>query len=284
VSGRLTIRRRGSTEAVLDVEGFTADRLAALSASEAARLPVWQGRRRAELGDFFDVREDRLQAAQSASGGGAVVVVEGDLTAVSGLGAGMGGGELIIDGDAGARVGAGMTGGSITVRGSVGDDAAMAMAGGLLCVEGNAGARLAAASPGAARGMSGGEVIVHGSAGAEVAARARRGLVVVGRNTGPEPGRAMIAGTLVVFGAVGAPAGIGNKRGSIVAGGPIEVPPTYRYACTYFPPYVRLLMTYLSRAYGLGQAHAALGSAFRRYCGDVGIPGRGEILERVPNG
>jgi formylmethanofuran dehydrogenase subunit C len=273
VSGRRTIALRGGLDARLDVEGLAPDRMASLSAADVARLPVWQGRRRAELGEFFDV-----------SGSGPVVVVEGDLATVDGLGAGMAGGEMIIVGDVGARVGASMKGGSITVRGSVGDDAAMAMAGGLLCVERNAGARLAAALPGAARGMSGGEVIVHGSTGTDTAARARRGLVVVGRDTGPEPGRAMIAGTLVVFGAAGALPGIGNKRGSIIAGGHIEVPPTYRYACTYFPPYVRLLMTYLSRTYGLGQAHAALGSSYRRYCGDAGIPGRGEILERVTDG
>jgi formylmethanofuran dehydrogenase subunit C len=270
VSAHLTLALRGPLDSSLDVEGLTADRLAALSSSDVARLPVWQGRQRAELGDFFAV-----------SGGGPAVVVEGDLSAVDGLGAGMSRGEMLIAGDAGARVGAGMTGGSITVRGSVGDEAAVAMAGGLLCVERNAGARLAAALPGAARGMSGGEVVVHGSAGAEAAARARRGLVVVGRDTGIEPGRAMIAGTLVVFGAAGAHPGIGNKRGSIIAAGPIDVPASYRYACTYFPSYVRMLMTYLSRTYGLGQAHAALGSPYRRYCGDAGIPGRGEILERV---
>jgi formylmethanofuran dehydrogenase subunit C len=270
VSGQRTLALRRPLDSSLDVDGVTADRLASLSSSEVARLTVWQGRRRAELGDFFDV-----------SGEGPAVVVEGDLSAVDGLGAGMTGGEMIIAGDAGARVGAGMTGGSITVRGSVGDEAALAMAGGLLCVERNAGARLAAALPGASRGMSGGEVIVHGSTGADVAARARRGLVVVGRDTGAEPGRAMIAGTLVIFGATGPVPGAGNKRGSIIAAGPIDVPATYRYACTYFPPYVRLLMTYLSRTYGLGQAHAVLGSPYRRYCGDAGIPGRGEILERV---
>jgi formylmethanofuran dehydrogenase subunit C len=281
VSAQLTIALRAPLDSSIEVDGLTADRLASLAPSDVARLPVWQGRHRAELGDFFDVRGDRFQAAQSASGGGAVVVVEGDLSAVDGLGAGMTSGEMIIAGDAGARVGAGMTGGSITVRGSIGDDGAVAMAGGLLCIERNAGARLAAALPGASRGMSGGEVIVHGSAGAEVAARARRGLVVVGRGTGAEPGRAMIAGTLVVFGAAGPYPGIGNKRGSIIAAGDIDIPATYRYACTYFPSYVRMLMTYLSRTYGLGQAHAVLGSPYRRYCGDVGIPGRGEILERV---
>jgi formylmethanofuran dehydrogenase subunit C len=160
--------------------------------------------------------------------------VEGALAQVNGLGAGMAGGELVIDGDAGRRAGAGMTGG---------------------------------------------EIIVMGSAGAEVAARARRGLVVAAGEVGADAARAMIAGTLVVFGRTGARSGRGSRRGSIVALGGIDVPVAYWCACTYEPPHVRLMLTYLRRRYGLRVDERMVSGRYRRYCGDAGNPGRGEILE-----
>jgi formylmethanofuran dehydrogenase subunit C len=172
-----------------------------------------------------------------------------------------------------------LAGGELLVDGSVGDDVARAMRGGTLVVRGNAGDRLAAPAPGAASGMSGGEIVVTGSVGREVAARVRRGLVVVGGDAGDDAARAIIAGTLVVFGRTGANPGRGSKRGSIVAAGHIRVPATYREACTYRPPHVRLTMTYLRRRYGLPADERLAGGLYRRYCGDAGDPGKGEILE-----
>ena len=91
----------------------------------------------------------------------------------------------------------------------------------------------------------------------------------------------MIAGSLVVLGSCGEGAGRGSKRGSLVACGAISVPTTYRYACTYQPPHIRMTLLYLVRRHGLAIDAAVIEIAFRRYCGDVGDPGKGEILERV---
>jgi formylmethanofuran dehydrogenase subunit C len=140
------------------------------------------------------------------------------------------------------------------------------------------GDRLGAATAGAAKGMHGGEIVVRGSAGAEAGARARRGLIVVGGDTGPNAARAMIAGTLLVLGRTGPGAGLQNKRGSIVAVGPVDVPPTYRYACTYQPPHLRLTFTYLRRRHDVAVDARVLDGRWRRYTGDAGEPGRGEIL------
>ena len=247
---RLVLRQ--SPPEPLTVDGLTADRLAALEVGAVARMPAWAGRRQAELGDFFAV-------ARSSS---TTVQIDGDLSHVRGLAAGMSGGEMIVEGN-------------------VGDDVAVGMSGGTLIIRGDAGDRLAAVPPGAATGLTGGEVVVTGSAGREVAARARRGLVVVGGDVGPEAARAMIAGSLFVFGRVGAHPGRGSKRGTIVAAGGIDVPSTYRYACTYRPPHVRLTMTYLRRRYGLAIDERLVGGRYRRYCGDAGDPGKGEILEWV---
>jgi formylmethanofuran dehydrogenase subunit C len=263
---------RTPPDSTIEVEGLTADRLAKLEEAEIAALPAWVGKHRACLGDFFSVR----------GGHSARVRLEGDLGRVDGLAAGMTAGEILIDGDAGRRVGHRMKGGWVDVRGSVADDAGVGMSGGALRVTGDAGDRVASASPGAFRGMTGGEIVVGGSAGADTAARLRRGLVVIAGGTGENAARAAFAGTLVVLGRTGPNPGRGNKRASIVAAGGIDVPETYRYACTLQPPWVRLLMTYLRRQYGVRVEDRVLDGRYRRYCGDAGDPGKGEILAFVP--
>jgi hypothetical protein len=64
-----------------------------------------------------------------------------------------------------------------------------------------------------------------------------------------------------------------------VAAGGIPVPATYRYACVFEPPHVRLTMTYLRRRYGLAISDDVVTGRYRRYCGDAGAPNKGEILE-----
>lgn len=252
MTGVVTLTLRAPLEQHLDLEGVDPARLADLSEKEIAKLPVWLGGRELDLGSVFAVRGERA----------AHVRLEGDLARA-------------------IRVGAGMSSGRIDVAGNVGDEAGLAMAGGVLTVSGSAGDRLCAAGPGAAKGMTGGEAIVMGAAGAEAGARARRGLIVVGGDTGRDTARDMIAGTVVVFGRTGAAPGRRSKRGSIVAVGGIDVPSTYRYACTYEPAFVRLVLTYLRRTYGLRVSDDAVSARYRRYCGDAGEPGKGEILERI---
>jgi formylmethanofuran dehydrogenase subunit C len=244
---RLQLRMR--LAASLDLDGFTPERCQTLGEREIAGLPVWLGGLEVRLGDLFAVRGERSDR----------VHIEGDLRLATRVGAGMGQGELVIDGN-------------------VGDEAGVATSGGVLWIHGSAGARLGAARPGAARGMTGGEIVVRGSAGPEAGARARRGLIVIGGDAGRDAARAMIAGTLVVLGRTGDAPGRGNKRGSIIAAGGTEVPATYRYACTYQPPHTRLTMIYLRRRYGLRIDDGFANGHYARYCGDAGDPGKGEIL------
>lgn len=250
MSDSITLTLRAPLAAAIALDGVQPHRCADLSERDIADIPVWIGRTRAHLGDFFSVRGERSTSVR----------IEGSTSAVNGLGAGMAGGELIVEGDAG-------------------DDAGTAMSGGLLRIDGSAGARLGSALPGAAKGMSGGEIIVGGSAGAEAGARLRRGLIVVAGDLGVQAGRSMIAGSIVVLGSCGEQAGLGSKRGSLVACGGIAVPATYRYACTFSPPSVRLTLTYLKRRHGLTIDNRLIDGDYRRYCGDAADPGKGEILE-----
>ena len=243
----LTLRRE--LRETIDVDGLTPDRLSTLSEAEISSLPAWVGRQAATVGDFFIVRGERA----------ARVWIEGDLRRVRGVGETMSIGELIVEGDVGDSFAAGLRGGSVVVRGNAGD-------------------RVGAAMPGASKGMTGGEIVVTGSVGERAGERMRRGLLVVGGDTGDHTAHAIIAGTVVVLGRAGANAGRGSKRGSIVAAGGIDVPETYRYACTYEPTYLRLLFNDLRRRHQLPIDDAIVGARYRRYCGDAGEPGKGEIL------
>ena len=268
----LTMRERGATR--IDLADVSPDALAHLDEREIAALPVRAGRQTLPLGELFAVQGGRADE----------VVIQGALQHVDGIGGGMSGGRLIVEGDAGAFVGALMSGGTIEARGRVGDDAGIGMSGGTLRIWGDAGDRLGGGLPGASRGMTGGEIVVSGSAGREAGARCRRGLIVVAGSVGPEAARAMVAGTLLVLATVGPWPGRANRRGSIVALGRIDVPATYRYACTYDAPYVRFLLRYVAHQYGIeGTRRSDPRARYRRYCGDATKPGKGEILVEAPS-
>ena len=271
MSDHVALTLRSPLAESIEAHGIVPTTFAALAEAEIAALPVWLGRRRAALGDFFDVRGDR-----SAS-----VRVTGDVRRAAGIGTGMAAGSLTIDGDAGPRLGAGMTGGTIEVLGSVGDDAGVGMAGGSLRVRGSAGHLAGAATPGASRGMTGGEIIIEGSVGTDAGARMRRGLLFVGGHAGDRAARSVIAGTVVVIGRVGAEPAFASKRGSLVACGGVDVPVTYRYACDYQPPHVRVMLTHVARRYGVAVSGAFIVGRYRRYCGDAGTVAKGEILEWI---
>jgi formylmethanofuran dehydrogenase subunit C len=271
VSEWVTLTLRAPLDAAIVLDGVRPDRFAEMSAHDVESTVVTQGRRAAKLGDFFTVAGERA----------ARVRIEGSRADLHGIGAGMRGGELVVDGDLGDRAAAGMTGGVIHIRGNAGDEAGIAMAGGVLRIDGNAGDRLGGALPGASKGMTGGEIVVLGSAGAEAAARVRRGLIAVGGNVGPDAARSIIAGTLVVLGACGRDPGRGSKRGSIVACGEITVPQTYRYACTFTSSFVRVTLIYLQRRFGIQIDPTRVAGAYRRYCGDAAEPVKGEILALI---
>jgi formylmethanofuran dehydrogenase subunit C len=249
VSDAVVLSLRAALDRQLDMSGVTPGRCADLSATEIAALPVWQGGMRARLGDFFDVRGERSTTIE----------IDADLSRASG-------------------VGAAMASGMLHVHGNVGDDAGQSMSGGVLRVDGHAGDRVGGGTAGASKGMTGGEIVVFGSIGGASAALMRRGLIAVAGGVGSYAGRGMIAGTLLALGPVGELPGIGNKRGSIIAAGGIDVPASYRLACSYEPPHVRLLLTSLQRRFGFPCDPGVLAGRFDRYCGDAGDPGKGEIL------
>ena len=262
----LTLTLREQPAVALETEGLCPDRLADASREEIEALPVWHGKERARVGEFFAV-----------SGSGDDVRVEGDLSRVKFVGAGMTAGRLTVAGDVGMHAGAGMRGGEVHVDGRAGDWAGAGMSGGRLVVRGSAGRQLGGVYPGERAGMRGGEIVVHGDAGEQTGAGLRRGLIAVAGRVGDAAGLRMLAGTIVALGGLGPRAGAGMRRGSIVTMAPAAPPPTFVFSCTYRPPFLRLCLRRL-RALGLAVSDDQIDGRYARWCGDGLELRRGEIL------
>ena len=86
----LTLTLREQPVVPLEAETLRPDRLAASSREEIAALPVWHGNERTRVGEFFAV-----------SGAGDDVRLEGDLSRVKFVGAGMTAGRLTVAGSVG---------------------------------------------------------------------------------------------------------------------------------------------------------------------------------------
>ena len=140
----LTLTLREQPAVALETDGLCPDRLADCSREEIEALPVWHGKERTRVGEFFAV-----------SGSGDDVRVEGDLSRVKFVGAGMTAGRLTVAGDVGMHAGAGMQGGELHVEGDAGDWAGARMRGGRLVVRGSAGRQLGGVYPGERAGMRG---------------------------------------------------------------------------------------------------------------------------------
>ena len=67
------------------------------------------------------------------------------------------------------------------------------------------------------------------------------------------------------------------RRGSIVTMAPVTPLPTFAFACTYRPPFLRLYLRRL-RALGLAVPTTLLDGRYARWCGDGLELRRGEIL------
>ena len=151
------------------------------------------------------------------------------------------------------------------------------MRGGRIVVKGKAGHAVGSAYRGSRVGMRGGEIIVHGSAGNEVGNTQRAGLIAIGGKCGDFAGVNMLAGTIMVFGELGIRAGAGMKRGSIVAMQGAEPLPTFSYACTYHPNYLRSYLMHL-RENGMAIEESQIGGLYQRWSGDSVELNRGELL------
>jgi formylmethanofuran dehydrogenase subunit C len=257
-----------------DVSTLTPDELAGRSLDEVAAMELRVGNRRVGAGDLFEVSGDPIPAD-----GAPELVIRNGCDRLDRIGHGMTKGTVIVEGDAGAYAGLAMAGGELRIKGSVGPFAASGMSGGEMWIEGNAGDFLAAAIPGDKLGMTGGVVTVAGSVGERAGDHMRRGVVLIEGDAGDYCASRMIAGSIVVLGKTGDFAGVGMKRGSLILFNPPQrMLATFNDCGTHRLPYLRLFMDYI-RTFGGKFGHLDKSyDRVRRYAGDQGAGGKGEIL------
>ncbi len=263
----LTLSLHTSPDVPVEAEVICPDKLINANESDLSTLTVFHGNEKAMLGDFF-----KVQGQYNGE-----LIVEGDLSRIKHLGTGMSNGRMIINGDVGAHLGAGMSGGEIIVEGSAGDWVAPEMTGGRVIIKGNAGHMVGSAYRGSDVGILGGEIIIHGNVRNELGHAMRNGLVIVGGNSGDFTGVNMLAGTIIVLGEMGIRSGASMKRGTILSMHNAEMLPTFSYACTYHPSYVRLYLAYIKEL-GLTIDDTQLVGNYERWIGDAIELNRGEIL------
>jgi len=269
VSAPLTFTLRKALRAAVDLSPLTPDRLADLALTAIRDIPLAAGKASPRVEELFLVtgKDSAHLLFRRAS------------DRFYSIGAGMTGGLIEVQGQAGDYLGLGMRGGKILVRGHAGAFAGAGMRGGLIEVRGNSGDLVGAARAGDRYGMNDGIILVTGNAGARVGDRMRRGTIVIKGSAGDYCGARMAAGTIVVLGEVGRFTGLGMRRGTIVLGRR----PKERHACfnrcgTLKMQFLRILFRHLARSHRALADLAQRGPLCDRYSGDMAIGGDGEIM------
>jgi len=266
----LILTLRGRPDQRLDLAPLVPHRLGGLTAAEIERIELQTTRSRVLLADVFRLR----------MGDAAHIRIEESCERLDRIGHEMTAGEIVVEGDAGARVGRLMTNGRLTIHGSVGPWAASGMTGGAIEIFGNAGDRLGGPGPGETAGMRGGVVVAHGRAGERAGDRMRRGTIVVEGDAGAYAGSRMIAGTLVVVGRSGPLPGYLMRRGTIALGeDAVSLSPTFIDCGVHDLIAARLIAGFLD---GYSARAAELFSRpLHRFAGDMATLGKGEIFLRA---
>ncbi len=256
-------------EVPLEAEAISPPALVGLSESGIEHLQVLHGNAKAKLGDFFKI----------TGRGSPNIHLEGDLSNIKMIGAGMSQGKITIEGDVGMHVGIGMSGGKILIKGNANDWVGPEMSGGQIIVNGNAGHMIGSAFRGQSSGIQGGEIFILGSAKNEIGNSMRRGFIAIGGDAGDFPGVNMLAGTIIIMGKMGVRAGAGMKRGTIVSFEEAPMLPSFEYSCTYHPLFLRFYLIRLQEnGFGHKIRNQHLNGKYRRYSGDGIELNRGEVL------
>ena len=261
----LTFELKAKPDQRLDLSPLTPSRLKDLKPKEIEALAIGTTREKLTVGDAFKIKGNDATALRFV----------GTDARCDKIGAVLDGGEIVVEGNAGAYLGAGMKGGKIEVKGSTGVLAGASMAGGSIAISGDAGERAAGINVGETMGMKRGVLTIGGNAGPLLGERMRRGLVIVGGDAGDYAGGRMIAGAILFKRGVGRYAGYGLRRGSLIfMEEPKDILPTFGDCGVMEFDYLRLLEHWLREA----GKKVNLGGRARRLMGDMSVLGKGEML------
>jgi len=263
----ITLTLKEQPDVPLEAEVLSPDTIALLANDAIRALPVYLGKKPYRVDDFFTVDGEASDELE----------IRGDARKVKWIGRAMTRGRITIVGNAGMHLGAYMSGGAIEVSGNASDWLGGEMSEGLIRIRGNAGGQVGAAYRGSRAGMKGGTILVEGTAGLEVGMRMKRGTIVIGGMVRDFAGLEMRGGTIVLLSGAEIRTGAWMMRGTIVSLKPIPLLPSFLYASTYNPTFLRLYTKHL-RTLGFTIPYEDQDGAYQRYTGDTAIPGKGEIL------
>jgi formylmethanofuran dehydrogenase subunit C len=262
----ITLTLKAEPDVPLEAEALSPDVLSKLRHDGVRALPMYLGKRQCRVDDFFEVEGEASEDLE----------IRGDAGRVKWIGRGMTRGRIRIDGNAGMHLGAYMKGGTIEVTGSASDWVGGEMSGGLIRVRGNAGGQIGAAYRGSRTGMTGGTILVGGSTGLEVGMRMKRGIIAVQGKVRDFAGLEMKGGTLIVGGAE-LRTGAWMNRGTIISLTPIPLLPTFAFAASLNPTFLRLYARHLA-AHGYSLPCEASEGSYLLHTGDAAVSEKGEIL------
>ena len=269
----ITLTLQSQPHVPIEAEMLSPDVTAPLDIDAIRALPVNLGKRRRRVDDFFAVEGE----------GGDALEIRGDARRIKWIGRGMTHGHVSIVGNAGMHLGAYMKSGRIDVSGDAADWVGAEMSGGIIRVHGNAGGQVGGAYRGSVSGMTDGTILIDGGAGMEVGIRMKRGIIAVGGVVRDFAGLEMQGGTIVLGGGAELRTGAWMVRGTIVSLAPIGLLPTFSFASTYNPTFLRLYARHLQKL-GVTIPYEHHEGSYQRHTGDASVPGRGEILVWQPAG
>ncbi|MEM2137040.1 MAG: formylmethanofuran dehydrogenase subunit C [Candidatus Methanomethylicia archaeon] len=206
----------------IDSRNISPDKFAGKSLEEIEKLKVLEGGRETVIGDLFELEGPDVAPKES---GNIEIIVEGSSTGkLRYLGYKMGGGKIIVKGDAGHFTGYKMSNGSIIVEGKAGNYVGAKMKGGIIEVSKDCGDCIGGKLPGEklGKGMSGGSIIVHGNAGSQVGVGMKGGRILIDGDAGMLCGSYMMGGTIIIRGGCGLYSGARMTAGRIIIGGVVE--------------------------------------------------------------
>ena len=261
----LRFELKGKPDQRLDLSPLIPSRLKDLKSKEIEAIAIGTTRERLTVGDAFKLKGKDASTLQFV----------GTDARCDKIGAALGEGEIVVDGDAGAYLGAGMKGGIIDVKGSAGVLAGASMVRGTITVSGDVDERAGGILVGETLGMRGGVIAIGGNAGPMLGERMRRGLVVLSGDAGDYAGGRMVAGTILFKRGVGRGVGHGLRRGSLIfLEEPKDILPTFGDCGVLEFDYLRLL----ERSFRAAGKAIKLGDRARRLMGDMSVLGKGEML------
>jgi formylmethanofuran dehydrogenase subunit C len=219
----ITFKIKKSLRFQVDAPNLNPDGIVGKSLEEICNMEIWEGNRKINLGEIFDVNGEQVNKIEDLS-----IRVIGDVRKVKRIGQNMSGGSIQIDGNAGMYLGNKMKDGSIIVSGDAGSWLGASMLGGRIEVKGNTGDFAGASYRGKSEGMKDGMILIHGDAGNEIGCWMKGGIIQILGNSETYPGMHMKNGTIYIGKNCLCRAGAQMSGGKIIINGKIpEILPSF---------------------------------------------------------